>query len=189
MAWAFDVSEASKLSLAPINSDVTTTRIVTDEQARHWLSDSDTMWRLFPNRYIVCDIGIVVYRLQQANFDRILKRHLVVATEMQHPNGNATCHALSFGCGFTAHSGYMYQVYVYSDRPDDVTDLRRHLQIHLANAARTHTNTPIILRVLFGQKFPKEVVAKAVSVFQGNQGLRNDMLLIVGRMRFKNSKL
>ena len=129
MAWGFDPEEAGKLSLAPIRSGSTTTRILSKSEARHWLSDADTQWRLFPNRHVICDVGIVVYRLVQENYDRILKRHLVVATFNTEPNTTTVCHSLSLGSGFKVHIGFLYQVYIYSDTPRDVTDLERHVSI------------------------------------------------------------
>ena len=98
--------ELGKLSLAPIRSGSTTTRILSKSEARHWLSDADTQWQLFPNRHVICDVGIVVYRLVQENFDRILKRHLVVATEELGANGTTVCGTLSFGCCFEIPIGF-----------------------------------------------------------------------------------
>ena len=173
----------SMMSLAPIRSGSTTTRILSNSKARHWLSDADTQWRLFPNRHVICDIG-VVYRLMQENFDRILKRHLVVATEEVGANGVTVCCTLSFGCSFEIPIGFQCSVSVYSDRQRDVSDLQRHVSIHLANAALLQTKRPILLRVYFGWALEPDDVKESVSRLQLQASLKQDSWFIVFKTRY-----
>ena len=181
--------KAGKLSLAPIRSGSATTRILSKSDARHWLSDADTQWRLFPNRHVICDVGIVVYRLVQENYDRILKRHLVVATQNKSLNVSEICDSLSFGCSFEVHNGFQYRFYIYSDRASDVTDLQRHFAIHLANACRLQTKAPLVFRVFFDSRFVREDILRCAATFRGYQGLRKNFSMTVTRVRYKNSKL
>ena len=175
-------------SRAPIRSGSATTRILSKSEARHWLSDADTQWRLFPNGHVICDVGIAVYRLMQENFDRILQRQVAVATEDVLANGVTVCRTMSFGCSFEIPIGFQYRIYVYSDQPRDVIDLQRHVTIHLAHAVQLHTKSPILFRVYFGSTHTQEDVAEACSHLPGNN-VGVHALQFVTKGKFVASKL
>ena len=161
------ISGKNQVGALARSTDGAVCRSLSKAESLQALTNRENQWRLFPNKRIVCSIGLVSYRLLQSNFRRIIEENEVVATIN---STGSECHSLSFGCGLEVHNGFQYSVHYYGSHPaDDVSDLVNHVMVHLQIAAKQQTKEPLQLRILFSPLMPRDDVTRALDQVPGHE--------------------
>ena len=161
-----NTSTPSALS-ATWQQQATITRLLTDTESMAFLDNRDVQWQLFPNRRILCNVGLIPYRLMTSNFKTIVHdMHSIAATLVTSDDvtKQASPLSMSFANGLPVHNGYQTSVHYYAaDAADgDVSDLVRHVMLHLHVAARRHTKQPLQLRILFSPRILASELGEAL---------------------------
>ena len=142
-------------------------RALTKPEALQALTNRENQWRLFPNQRIVCSVGLVPYGLLESNFRRIVEENIIVAS--MNLAGNE-CVSLSLATAIQAHNGFLYTLHYYGSHPaNDVSDLVRHVMVHLTIAAKQQTKQPLQLRIMFSPLMPCDDVMQALKQVPGHE--------------------